>query len=82
MRHIFFTINGVHMKRLGRNLLFFGIGSIVLNLVGMQFIILSWIDTWGDTVGWAIRGTIIVAGAVCFGIAKAQEAKAQQVTAA
>ena len=51
------------MQKLGGYLLFFGIGSIILNFIGMQFIILSWIDTWGASVGWAIRIGLIVAGA-------------------
>ena len=51
------------MKKLGGYLLFFGIGSILLNMIHMQFIILSWIDLWGDSVGWTIRIGMIVAGA-------------------
>lgn len=54
------------MKSAANALLFFGIGSIVLKFIGMQFIILAWIDMWGDTVGWAIRGVMIVTGAVLF----------------
>ena len=51
------------MKKLGGYLLFFGIGSILLNMINMQFIILSWIDLWGESVGWTIRIGMIVAGA-------------------
>jgi hypothetical protein len=43
------------MKSLGGNMLFFGIGSIILHFLNMQFIILAWIDIWGPSVGWAIR---------------------------
>ena len=54
------------MRNTGSTLLFLGIGSIVLNYINMQFIILSWIDMWGPTVGWAIRGAMILVGAILF----------------
>ncbi len=54
------------MKNAGSLLLFLGVGTIVLNLIGYEFAILSWIDNWGETVGWVIRGAMIVAGAVLF----------------
>lgn len=51
------------MKSLGGNMLFFGIGSILLHFLNMQFIILAWIDIWGPSVGWAIRiGMTVVGG--------------------
>jgi len=31
---------------------FFGVGSIVLYYLKMEFIVLMWIDHWGQTVGW------------------------------
>jgi hypothetical protein len=53
------------MKTIGGYMFFFGIGSIVLSFLNMQFIILSWIDTWGATTGWAIRiGLAVVGGAL------------------
>lgn len=52
------------MKNAGSLLLLLGVGTIVLNLIGYEFAILSWIDNWGETVGWVIRGVMIVAGAV------------------
>lgn len=64
------------MKKFGQNLLFFGIGSIVLHFIHMQFIILAWIDLWGDTVGWAIRIGLIAAGVVCLAVGSAQEQRA------
>jgi hypothetical protein len=51
------------MVRLGGYMLFFGIGSIILNFIGLQFIVLSWIDYWGDSTAWLIRiGMIVVGG--------------------
>jgi hypothetical protein len=53
------------MKTIGGYMFFFGIGSIILSFLNMQFIILSWIDTWGVTTGWAIRiGLAVVGGAL------------------
>ena len=53
------------MKNAGSLLLFLGIGTIVLNLAGYEFAILSWIDNWGETAGWVIRGAMIAVGAIC-----------------
>ena len=48
---------------LGKWLLFFGIGSLVLDLLSMEFIILMWINFWGPEVAWTIRiGMICVGG--------------------
>jgi len=62
------------MKELGSALLFFGIGSIVLNMINMEFIILSWIDMWGATIGWAIKGVMIAVGAVLYFVVGKSEA--------
>jgi hypothetical protein len=52
------------MKSIGGYMFFFGIGSIILYFLNMQFVILSWIDNWGPTVGWSIRGALSVVGAL------------------
>ena len=57
---------GKIMKSIGSTLLFFGIGTIVLNVIGFEFAILAWIDMWGETVGWAIRAAMIVGGGVLY----------------
>lgn len=62
------------MKSFGSLLLFFGIGSIVLNFVGYEFTLLGWIDNWGETVGWAIRGGMIVLGGALYFLAPAGDA--------
>lgn len=41
----------------------FGLGSIVLNYLGREFALLSWIDSWGPEAGWAIRIGMAVVGA-------------------
>ena len=63
------------MKKWGGYMFFFGLGSIILSFIGMQFIILAWIDWWGPTMGWAIRITLIVVGAALWlaGRARAKE---------
>jgi len=50
------------MKTLGGWLFFFGIGSMVLFFLGMEFKLLSWIENWGPDVAWAIRGGLAVVG--------------------
>ena len=52
------------MQKLGGYLFFFGLGSIVLHFINMQFILLVWIDLWGENVAWAIRIGMTVVGGV------------------
>ncbi len=66
------------MKTIGGYMFFFGVGSSILHFLNMEFIILAWIDTWGPTVGWAIRGALGVVGAVLWLVGNAQEAKLVQ----
>jgi hypothetical protein len=54
------------MRQAGTWLFIFGVGSMLLNLVGMEFRLLMWVDSWGPTVGWSIRGGIAALGAVLF----------------
>ncbi len=65
------------MSRLGVNLIFFGLGSIVLNLLNFEFVILMWIDLWGPTVGWAIRLGMIGLGVVLMVAAKLRTPSAE-----
>lgn len=41
---------------------FFGIGSIILYFLNMEFILLMWIETWGEQVAWGIRIALAVVG--------------------
>lgn len=52
------------MKSIGWLLVILGAGSFLLNLFGIEFKYLMWIDNWGVEAGWAIRGALIVAGGV------------------
>lgn len=50
------------MRNLGMLLLLLGAGSAVLHFMEREFRLLAWIDTWGDTAAWGIRGGLIVVG--------------------
>lgn len=52
------------MKRFGLFLLVLGLGSIALHFANMEFRLLTWIEMWGATVAWVIRGALALAGAV------------------
>ncbi len=58
------------MGGLGGLLIFLGLGSIALKLLSMfdimhfEFTVLMWIDSWGDLVGWAIRGGAVALGLI------------------
>ena len=51
------------MKSIGATMVLLGAGSFVLNLLERDFTLLMWIDTWGPTVGTAIRIGLIAGGA-------------------
>lgn len=50
------------MKSWGVFLIIMAVGSVLLPRLGLQFIILSWIETWGETVAWMIRGALLAIG--------------------
>ena len=50
------------MKEIGGLLFFLGAGSFVLNMLGREFVLIMWIDTWGPTVGNLIRIGMTVLG--------------------
>lgn len=54
------------MKLMGGLLLFFGLGSIILYFLEMQFTLMQWVDNWGSETGWAIRVGMAVVGAILF----------------
>ncbi|MEM7430536.1 MAG: hypothetical protein AAF351_01225 [Pseudomonadota bacterium] len=51
------------MQQIGGLLVLLGAGSFVLNMLNMEFRLLSWIDTWGPTVSLIIKIALIVVGA-------------------
>ncbi|HEY5809420.1 MAG TPA: hypothetical protein VIT67_15705 [Povalibacter sp.] len=64
------------MKKWGGYLFFFGVGSIVLYFLHLQFILLAWIDMWGITIGWIIRIGLAVVGAAMWLLGKEPESGA------
>jgi hypothetical protein len=50
------------MKSLGIYMSFFGFASMVLQLIGREFVILSWINSWGTGTGWIIRIALVIVG--------------------
>lgn len=43
-----------------------GIMSIILSFFNYNISLLSWIDLWGNTIGWIIRILLLVGGATLF----------------
>ncbi len=64
------------MKKLGGALFFFGVGSIVLYFLNMQFVILAWVDLWGPKIGWVIRILMAVIGGLMWLMAPKEQAEA------
>ena len=52
---------------------FFGVGSIILDFLNMEFIILAWIDLCGDTLGWIIRAALTVVGGILWLVGRKQQ---------
>ena len=50
------------MRRFGGFLILMAVGSAVLPFLGLQFILMTWVDTWGPTVGWIIRAALLALG--------------------
>lgn len=68
------------LVRIGAVLLVFGGGSFLLNAVGQEFRLLSWIDTWGFSTGRLIRFGLIGVGLVLIliGLLQARRARPPQ----
>lgn len=61
------------MKTIGMWMAILGAGSFGLHLVGREFTLLSWVDSWGPQVGMGIRVGMIVIGAALFFVGMKQE---------
>ncbi len=61
------------MRTIGMYMAIAGIASIALLFANMNLIILSWIDMWGDTIGWVIRIGLVVVGGILFFMGNAPE---------
>lgn len=54
------------MKSIGMWMVILGLGSFLMNMAGMDFILVSWVDTWGEATGTVLRIVIAVVGAGLF----------------
>lgn len=70
------------MKSIGGLMVLLGAGSFVLGFIGMEFTLLMWIDNWGPSVGWALRGVLIVVGALLLLFGPDEEAPQAEESAA
>ena len=61
------------MRTIGMYMAIAGIASIALQFMGRNLSLLIWIDMWGETVGWLIRGGLVVGGALLFFLSAAPE---------
>ncbi|TWT33394.1 hypothetical protein [Blastopirellula retiformator] len=52
----------------GGTLILLGAGSFLLNMIGMEFILLSWVDMWGTIPGIGIRLGVIALGVVILAV--------------
>lgn len=48
----------------GAFLIIMAVLSAIMPRLGLQFLLLMWIDNWGTTIGWVIRGVLLVVGIV------------------
>jgi len=59
------------MRTIGMYMAIAGLASIILQFLDRNLVILMWIDNWGETMGWVIRGGLLVVGAILFFISPA-----------
>ena len=61
------------MGSLGSGLFLFGLGSMILNMLDREFILMMWVDNWGTGVGWGIRIGMMIVGAVLWFVGQASD---------
>ena len=64
------------MKSWGMWMVILSLGSFVLNMMGMDFMLISWMDSWGATTGIALRLLCAAAGGVLWFVGHRQESAA------
>lgn len=50
------------MRQWGWTLIVFAALSALLPYLGMQLILMAWVDLWGPTIGWLIRVGFVLVG--------------------
>lgn len=54
------------MKTLGLFLTTFGTLYVLLTLFGFNYSFVTWIDAWGENIGWTIRGVSFLVGVILY----------------
>ncbi len=65
------------MRSIGSFLVIMGVGSIALHFFNYEFKLLMWIENWGPTVGWVIRGAMIVVGGIIWAVSGGSTAQSR-----
>lgn len=58
------------MRFFGGLLIAIGLLSAGLYFLDMNFLFLNWINRWGETTGWLIRGGVVVLGVILYFVGK------------
>jgi hypothetical protein len=58
------STGGDIMRSIGGLLFFLGVGSIVLQFMNYEFVVLSWMNNLNPPLPWVIRIGLIVVGAI------------------
>ena len=58
------------LSSVGAFIALIGVISIILYFIGYNLRYLMWIDNWGPTTGWIIRGALVVVGGILFQVFK------------
>ena len=56
------------MKNIGILLTVFGTLYILLTLFGIDSSFVTWIDSWGESIGWSIRGGSLLIGVILYSV--------------
>ncbi len=65
------------MQNIGGLLVLLGAGSFVLHFINTEFMLVSWVDNWGTSIGNGIRIAMIVVGAILWFVGRQQAAKSE-----
>ncbi|GAB2531131.1 hypothetical protein [Rufibacter soli] len=54
------------MKFLGLLLFLVGVASLLMAALGVNHLLLLWVDTWGTAIAWALRFGVTLLGLVLY----------------
>jgi len=61
------------MRFLGTIFIVVGVLSAAVYFLDMNFIFLKWIDNWGSSIAWSIRGGMVLLGLILYFAGKPSE---------